>query len=167
MFEAHVLSSVMKIFQMSSLEDTPNFETFDNSFLESSPERKLEVFLSSIKNVITMYTHRFNLDSMGRETDHVLAYGKELLSLGLLYNEFTDAIKEGDGLRILRCWKYMLLIFMVTDKRKYSIQAADLLIKMKYLFTDRMNHQITWSRTQSTHLAGLEEIYQWIYIKNI
>ena len=35
----------------------------------------------------------------------------EVLSLGLLLMEFEDAVKEGDGLRILRWWRYFLLFF--------------------------------------------------------
>ena len=34
--------------------------------------------------------------------DNVYAYACEVLSLGLLYFEFRDAIKEGDGERIIR-----------------------------------------------------------------
>ena len=44
-------------------------------------------------------------------TDNVYAYACEVLSLGLLYFEFRDAIKEGDGERIIRIWKYLLLLF--------------------------------------------------------
>ena len=35
----------------------------------------------------------------------------EVLSLGLFYLEFKDAIREGDGLRVLRCYKYLLPLF--------------------------------------------------------
>lgn len=63
------------------------------------------------------------------KVDHVMAYAREVLSLGLLYMEYCDAIREGDGLRIVQCWKYMLLIFRVTNKRKYAIQAATLLLQ--------------------------------------
>ena len=43
--------------------------------------------------------------------DKVLEYAIELLTLGLLhvYTEFTDAIREGDGLRIHHCWKFMFM----------------------------------------------------------
>ena len=46
-------------------------------------------------------------------TDGVFAYAKEVLSLALLWAEFEDAIKEGDGLRVIRCWKFFLPIFKV------------------------------------------------------
>ena len=50
-----------------------------------------------------------------------MAYAKELLSLGLLYAEFTDNICEGDGLRTLRCWKYFLPIYRAKKNIKYVI----------------------------------------------
>ena len=32
-------------------------------------------------------------------------------SLGMLLFNFDDAVKEGDSERLLRCWKFMMLIF--------------------------------------------------------
>ena len=46
--------------------------------------------------------------------DGVLEYAKETLLLGLMLLEFKDAIREGDGNRVLRCWKYFLLFFRAT-----------------------------------------------------
>ena len=48
------------------------------------------------------------------ETDIVTGYAKHVISLGLLYMEYCDGIREGDGERIIRCWRYMLLIFKMT-----------------------------------------------------
>lgn len=38
----------------------------------------------------------------------VYDYTREVLSLGLLYLNFKDAVREGDGDRIRRMWKYFL-----------------------------------------------------------
>ena len=78
-------------------------------------------------------------------------YAKQVVSLGLLYMEYSDGIREGDGDRIIRCWRYMLLIFRATNKRKYSIQAATLLLQYHFVFTERMKEQLVWSRTINTH----------------
>ena len=48
--------------------------------------------------------------------DHTLEYAKELLSLGLFYLEFQDAIREGDGLRVLE-----ILVFMVQINRTHKL----------------------------------------------
>ena len=47
--------------------------------------------------------------------DSVHSYACEILSLGLLYAEFQDAIREGDGLRVLRCWRYFLRTFRTSN----------------------------------------------------
>ena len=38
--------------------------------------------------------------------DSVQEYAGDVLSLGLFYLEFCDAIKDGDGLCLLQCWRY-------------------------------------------------------------
>ena len=50
-------------------------------------------------------------------SDGVHAYSFETLSLGLLFMEFKDAIREGDGNRVLRVWKYFLLLFKAADRK--------------------------------------------------
>ena len=45
------------------------------------------------------------------ENDGVLAYACAVLSDGMFMLEFRDAIREGDGRRVLRCWTVMMLYF--------------------------------------------------------
>lgn len=66
------------------------------------------------------------------EDDGVLAYAKEVLSLALLWAEFEDAIKEGDSLRVIKCWKFFLPIFKVTNHKNYAIRALNLLIQYNF-----------------------------------
>lgn len=82
---------------------------------------------------------------------HKFEYSEEVISLGLFYMEFIDAIREGDGDRILRCWRYMLLIFKLAGRFKYSIEAFNLLAQYHFLFTERMRMQLLWSRTVNIH----------------
>ena len=41
--------------------------------------------------------------------DHIMEYACEVVSLGLLFLNYRDTIKEGDGEQVILCWKYMLL----------------------------------------------------------
>ena len=43
--------------------------------------------------------------------DGITMYARELLTLGLIWLEFYDAVREADGDRILLSWKIMLPIF--------------------------------------------------------
>ena len=94
-----------------------------------------------------------NSDSECDETpcDHVLEYARELLTLGLLYMEFIDGVKEGDGERIIRCLRYFLLLFKATGRENYSIEAFTLLAKYHFLYSERMRMQLMWSRTVNVH----------------
>ena len=74
-----------------------------------------------------------------------------MLSLGLFYKECIDAVRESDGTRILRCWQYMLLIFRASNKIKYSLEAFNLLAQYHFIFSERMAHQLIWSRTINVH----------------
>ena len=69
------------------------------------------------------------------EQDRVLAYAKEVMTLGLFHTELVDAVCEGNGLRVLRWWKFMLLIFKGTGRKNYSIEAFILLARHQYLLS--------------------------------
>jgi L1 cell adhesion molecule like protein len=149
--EAHILSIAMSAFGLESLDGTPNCTVFEKSnFLDESPSRRKEIFMSSVKRLVSDNMYEYVLGKTMKDVDTVLVYGKELLSLGMLYLEFSDAIKEGDGTRLLRCWKYLLLVFKATNKNKYAAQAATLLLQYNYVFTERMKNQLLWSRTINT-----------------
>ena len=63
-------------------------------------------------------------------------------SLTVFCTEFNDAIREGDGLRVIRCWRFLLLIFRAS---KYAREAATLLINLQVL-PERIQQQMIWSR---------------------
>ena len=83
--------------------------------------------------------------------DGVCAYASELLSLGLLWHGFHDAIKEGDGDRIIRYWKFLLVVFKSSNCRNYAKEAVNLLLQYHYLLSDRKKAQLIWSRCVNTH----------------
>ncbi len=86
-------------------------------------------------------------------TDGVHLYAIELLSLGLLWHGFHDACKEGDGERILRYWKFLLVVFKTTNHRNYAKDAVILLFQYYYKFSERQQHQLLWSRCVNTRGA--------------
>lgn len=73
------------------------------------------------------------------------------MTVGLLYLEFSDSIKEGDGIRVLRCWRYMLLLFKVTGRTNYSIEVFTLLAQYHFLLSERERHQLIWGRFINIH----------------
>ena len=118
--QAHILSIALSASDLESLDDTPKSAIFsEENFLDASSSQREEIFMSSVKELVSSNVYEFLLGKSSNENDEVLVYGKELLSLGMLYLDFSDAIKEGDG-TLLRCWKYLLLVFQATNKNKYA-----------------------------------------------
>ena len=81
----------------------------------------------------------------------MFSYAREVLTLGLLYLEFVDAIINGDGSRIFRCWEFFLSYFKSSNRVNYSIEAFILSAQEKYLFSSRMSMQLKWSQTVNVH----------------
>ena len=65
--------------------------------------------------------------------------------------EFSDAIREGDGIRVLRCWKYMLPMFYTAGNRNYASEAANLLVQHFYTVSPRLSKQLLWSSFVNIH----------------
>ena len=82
--------------------------------------------------------------------DRVHMYACEVISLCLLYSEFKDSIREGDGDRVLRCWKFFLPIFKVDRKSNYAIEAVTFIAEGSFLFPPRLRQQLLWSRFINT-----------------
>jgi len=83
-------------------------------------------------------------------TDKVCLYAIEVLTLGLLWHNFHDSIKEGDGDRIFRIWKYNLLAFKAGKHKNYSIEALNLILQVNHLLSPREAAQVKWCRTVNT-----------------
>lgn len=71
---------------------------------------------------------------------------------GLLYMNFTDAVAEGDGDRIIRCWKFLLLHFF-SDSRstKYAVEALYLQLQQQALLSPRQAYRQRWNRGVNNH----------------
>ena len=159
--EAHIVSACMTVFGMSSLHDAPSSEFLPDTPSQEDTIHTRRVLLDAVKKVMDTYVHlSFNepesqnehggCDS-NRPHDHILEYASDVLTLGLLYMEFVDGIHEGDGERILRCWRYFLLLFRATGRKNYAVEAFTLLTQYHFLYTERMQMQLLWSRTVNIH----------------
>ena len=151
--EAHILAVAMSQFKMSSLQDAPEGILFSDGCCKLEYEQRHSIVLLEVGSIIDGYVDvTFGQDPKNaKDSDHVLSYACEVLTLGLLYLEFVDAIRSGDGSRILRCWKFFLLYFKASNRVNYSIEAFTLLAQERYLFSPRMSMQLKWSRTVNVH----------------
>lgn len=79
--------------------------------------------------------------------DGVYNYASALLNDGLQLLEFKDAIREGDGTRILRIWKVLLLYFHHAGHKNYKLESFHLSSMVNAIASPRIAAQLTWSRT--------------------
>jgi len=71
-----------------------------------------------------------------------------------LCHAFHDAVREGDGERILQHWKFMLVIFKLTNHRNCAKEAVNLLLQYNYTFSEREKPQLLWSRVNTRGYPG-------------
>ena len=65
--------------------------------------------------------------------DSVYLYATDLLTVGLIWHSFHDAIREGNDDRVLTYWKFFLLTFKATNCQNYSKEAVILLLQVQRL----------------------------------
>ena len=82
--------------------------------------------------------------------DAVYNYAIVLCHYAALVLEFTDAWSEGDGVRVLRCWKVFLFHFHSQRRTKYALEALCLQFQLATLPPDLVHH-LTWGRFINTH----------------
>ena len=68
-------------------------------------------------------------------------YQRALLEYGMVVINFLDAISEGDGARLLRNWKFLVLYFQHdTGSQKYSLEALYLMFQVYALLSPKAAH---------------------------
>ena len=119
-----------------------------NAVSASQPNANVHIIAKSVINLFVNLQPC--LEKASKLDDGVQAYAKELLTLGLIWHGFHDACKEGDGNRILRYWKLMMLLFKKQSKHNYAKEALNLLHQAVSLSACERG-QLLWSRTINTH----------------
>ena len=76
------------------------------------------------QNVKTVIDKHFNFSDSYEPplNDTVMNYANKVFSLGLFLQEFIDAVHEGDGGRILRCWKLCYCYLKVPIKSSTQLK---------------------------------------------
>ena len=150
---SHILAASLEFLKMESLIDTPSEDVISDSpnIWMNSAEDRVKILTEVCDGIIDKFiSFDFNED-VKVHRDKVYDYGKQLLSLGCFYLEYADAIKEGDGHRILRCWKYLLPIFKSSGHTNYSIEAMNMLCQCELKLTPRQSAELLWNRFVNVH----------------
>ena len=84
------------------------------------------------------------------EHDVVGRYCRAALFTGLLLMSFNKARKAGDGERIMRYYKYLMLLYDITGKNKYRLYNLYTLLQVKVLLPDALAFNIVHNRFVNT-----------------
>lgn len=117
------------------IENTHSIPT-KNTYQKSAPMQDKEAYLADttfvLQHVQPFAEHRevtsIQLSGNG-EDDGVFNYASNIIELGLMACNFDDASHEGDGERLLCCWKFFLLHFRQDGRHKYALEVFSLLSK--------------------------------------
>ena len=99
--------------------------------------------------------------------DGIFGYACAVLNDGLLLLEFRDAIHEGDGERIVRCWKLLMLYFRVAGHTKYALEAFPFLAKVNEVASPRLQQQFLWSRVVNSKGGSGKNIPVDLYMEHL
>ena len=150
----HIIAATLAMLKMKSMNDTPSEDVLPNAlniWMQSSDERKAILNQVSKQVVDSFIDFSYQKAVLKPETDQVADYAKQVLSLGCFYLEFCDAIREGDGERVLRCWHYLLPIFAGSGRKNYSCEVLNMLFQHSYGLPPRLSAELTWSRFVNVH----------------
>ena len=146
--ESHIVALAMNILGMTNADQAPDSSILpDAHLLWMQPDDfRTNVLKMLTLRIVDELSLNFNNFVYKDTDDKVRQYSIQLSSLGCLYLEYSDAIREGDGNRVLRCWRYMLPIFASSGCKNYAIEAFNLLLQHDYILPPQEAGQLIWGR---------------------
>ena len=162
----YIIAAIMAYLSMTSLEDVPDPNIVaediwwqDDMVRASLLQRISGHIVDEYVDLASVFEDPSLSEESGggtannavREKGTVYDYTCEVISLGLLYLNFKDAVREGDGDRILLMWKYLMLIWKATGHKNYAIEAFTLLSQYHLILPPNLAEQLKWSRFVNVH----------------
>jgi len=80
------------------------------------------------------------------QPDYVLNYTHRALALCCLWLNMEDAVKLGDGERLMLCYKFMYLYCKDVGFHKYAYGLLETVVQAEYLLPPRYANDLVWNR---------------------
>jgi L1 cell adhesion molecule like protein len=137
-FSAHILAAACQILGVPPSHLWEKAATIPDTF-------------HTVKRLAEEIANTFvHINEIGRQNhqypDEVLCRTKDTISLLCIWKEYHDATREGDGERVVRVWKYLLLIFRRMKFSNYAKEAATFLTQLFYMTSPRLQAEFKHSR---------------------
>ena len=81
----------------------------------------------------------------------VYDYTCDAISLGLLFLDFKDSVREGDGDRLLSLRKFCMPIWKAMGHKNYAAETFTLLSQYHLTLPSNLAEQLKWSRCVNVH----------------
>lgn len=78
--------------------------------------------------------------------DHKKEHSEARLAFGFLLADLQDAVKEGDGERLLRLYSVALMLFKAYGHTQYAFSTLLLTVQVNCTLSPRLAHSLTWNR---------------------
>ena len=132
-----IIAAALETLGMHSVEDTPGDCILKNA--QDIWMKPLEVRKALLGKICEKIYEKFislsytttSKDYVYTPDDSVSGYSIQLLRIGSLYLEFADAIREGDGQRVFRCWRYFVPIIQASHSTNYACESVHFLHQIR------------------------------------
>ncbi|XP_062610556.1 uncharacterized protein LOC134272329 [Saccostrea cucullata] len=161
--ECHVIAACLEYCGMESIEIQCKKIPVALHIADSNMKRRLlrqlvgEVVDTYFLNAITINVDRIEdpASTMDEapiaQDDAVHNYATNFTKMGLLRKVSVHATRYGDGNRMLRHWKYAMLLYHQGHKVKYRLESYLLLAGVNALLTPRQRQQVISNRFVNLH----------------
>lgn len=85
-------------------------------------------------------------DSGTVRADHKKQHTEARLGFGLFLASMQDAVKEGDGERLMHLYKVALMIFKAYGHTQYAYSTLLLTVQVNFTLSPRLAHSLMWNR---------------------
>ncbi|XP_061176933.1 uncharacterized protein LOC133185634 [Saccostrea echinata] len=149
--ESHIISLALTHFGMADL-NAP-CKVFPHGIHLADIDHKKRILRNLVGELVDSHIMNILSQTLNREqlcedenNDRIYNYATNFLKFWLLRKISIVATRSGDGMRILRHWKYAMLLYHIAHKTKYRLEAFLLIACTIALFTPRQQHQVIWNR---------------------
>ena len=141
-FKGHIVAAACKELGIDKPEDDIKEKEINKCLLKNVADKVVKQF--------TIISQSFLGKPVESTDDQVHNYARVLCHFASVVCLFIDAWKEGDGERVIRCWKLCMLHLHSERKTKYALEALRLQFQLRTL-QPYLVHQLTWGRFVNTH----------------
>ena len=159
--DAYIIALFMTHMNIEKSDETAAAGFIPTEIIHGSTDDKAQYFHNLIANIVdTHILNKFSA-SLNRITDGesqhekttddcsrdgVYQYSTNFLKFALLRRINNMSTRAGDGNRVMRHWRFALLIFFANHHTNYQLESFLLTASVKALLSPRLSHSIVWNR---------------------